>query len=41
WKNAGAFLNLKEYKYLQAWTQKIAQRPAVQRGLTVEHKTIK
>lgn len=41
WKNATAFLNLKEYKYLQAWTQKIAQRPAVQRGLTVEHKAIK
>lgn len=40
WANAGTFLNVQEYKNLQAWADKIAQRPAVQRGLTVEHKAI-
>lgn len=41
WPRAGHFLNVKEYKNLQAWTEKIAQRLAVQRGLKVEHKSIK
>lgn len=41
WDRAGIFLNVKEYKNLQAWTEKIAQRPAVKRGLAVEYKAIK
>ena len=41
WPRAGQFLNVQEYKNLQAWTEKIAQRPAVKRGLAVEYKSIK
>ena len=40
WDRAGIFLDVKEYKHLQAWTEKIANRPAVQRGLEVEYKEI-
>ena len=40
WDRAGIFLNVKEYKHLQAWTEKIANRPAVKRGLEVEYKEI-
>ena len=40
WDRAGIFLNVKEYKHLQAWTEKIANRPAVQRGLEVDYKEI-
>ena len=40
WDRAGIFLNVKEYKHLQAWTEKIANRPAVKRGLKVEYKEI-
>lgn len=31
--NAAEFLDLKSYKYLNQWTEKIAQRPAVNRAL--------
>lgn len=40
WPHAGEFLNVKEYKNLQAWTDKIAQRPAVQRGLAATYSPI-
>ena len=40
WDRAGVFLNVKEYKHLQAWTEKIANRPAVKRGLEVDYKEI-
>lgn len=40
WDRAGIFLDVKEYKYLQAWTEKIANRPAVKRGLEVEYQDI-
>ncbi|WP_395339774.1 glutathione-dependent disulfide-bond oxidoreductase [Ningiella sp. W23] len=32
---AGEFLQVKEYKHLQRWTQKLLERPAVQRGRLV------
>jgi len=32
---AGEFLQVKDYKHVQRWTDKIAQRPAVQRGRMV------
>lgn len=41
WDKAGIFLDVKSYKHLQAWTEKIAQRPAVQRGLNANYKEIK
>ncbi len=41
WPRAGHFLNVSEYKHLQAWTEKIAQRPAVKRGLSVEYQSMK
>ena len=40
WDNAGHFLNVGEYQNLQAWTAKIAQRPAVQRALEVNYQEI-
>lgn len=40
WDRAGIFLNVKEYKHLQAWTERIANRPAVKRGLEVDYKEI-
>lgn len=40
WDRAGIFLDVKEYKHLQAWAEKISQRPAVQRGLKVDYKEI-
>ena len=40
WDKAGIFLDVKEYKHLQAWTEKIADRPAVKRGLEVDYKDI-
>lgn len=40
WDKAGIFLDVKEYKHLQAWTEKIADRPAVKRGLEVDYKEI-
>ena len=40
WDKAGIFLNVKEYKHLQAWADKISNRPAVQRGLEVDYKEI-
>ncbi|MGT2812799.1 glutathione-dependent disulfide-bond oxidoreductase [Streptococcus minor] len=40
WPKAGHFLNVQEYKHLQEWTSRIAQRPAVQRGLGVDYKAI-
>ena len=32
---AGEFLQVQEYKNVQRWTDRIAQRPAVQRGRMV------
>lgn len=40
WDKAGIFLNVKEYKNLQRWTELIANRPAVQRGLDATHQEI-
>ena len=40
WDRAGIFLDVKEYKHLQAWTEKVANRPAVKRGLEVDYKEI-
>lgn len=40
WDRAGIFLNVKEYKNLQAWTEKIAKRSAVKRGLEANYKPI-
>lgn len=40
WDRAGIFLDVKEYKNLQAWTEKIANRPAVKRGLEVTYTDI-
>ncbi|MBF0699908.1 glutathione-dependent disulfide-bond oxidoreductase [Streptococcus danieliae] len=40
WDKAGHFLNVGEYQNLQAWTAKIAQRPAVQRALEVNYQEI-
>lgn len=41
WDRAGIFLNVKEYPHLQAWTEKIAARPAVQRALAADYQSIK
>ncbi|EHJ51912.1 glutathione-dependent disulfide-bond oxidoreductase [Streptococcus macacae] len=41
WDKAGIFLNVKEYKHLQNWTEKISERPAVKRGLDAKYKEIK
>ena len=38
WDRAGIFLNVKEYKHLQAWTEKNANRLAVTTWLEVEYK---
>lgn len=35
------FLDLDSYVHLKAWTEKIAQRPAVQRGLAANYQSIK
>lgn len=40
WDHAGIFLNVKEYKNLQRWTEEIAKRPAVKRGLDVTYQEI-
>ncbi len=40
WDKVGHFLNVGEYQNLQAWTAKIAQRPAVQRALEVNYQEI-
>lgn len=37
---SAAFLDVDSYKHLKAWTEKIAARPAVQRGLAVEYHSI-
>ncbi|MBF0779292.1 glutathione-dependent disulfide-bond oxidoreductase [Streptococcus cuniculi] len=37
---SATFLDVNSYKHLKAWTEKIAARPAVQRGLAVEYKSI-
>ena len=38
---AAEFLNATSYKHLSAWAEKIASRPAVQRGLAAEYQEIK
>ncbi|MGT2910660.1 glutathione-dependent disulfide-bond oxidoreductase [Streptococcus cameli] len=40
WERAGEFLDVTSYPNLQKWTQTIAERPAVQRGLAAEHQSI-
>lgn len=40
WDRAGIFLNVKEYKNLQRWTDLIANRPAVKRGLEATYQEI-
>jgi GST-like protein len=37
--NAGEFLSVQDYKNVQRWTAKIAERPAVQRGRMVNRTT--
>ncbi|MDP0929634.1 glutathione-dependent disulfide-bond oxidoreductase [Paracoccus onubensis] len=37
--DAGEFLNVSEYTHLRHWADKIAERPAVQRGRIVNRKT--
>ncbi len=34
------FLDVASYKHLKVWVEKIAQRPAIQRGLTVKYQSI-
>ena len=34
------FLDVASYTHLKDWVEKIAQRPAVQRGLTVKYQSI-
>lgn len=41
YKGAGEFLDVTSYVHLQEWASRIAQRPAVQRGLNVTHLPIK
>ena len=38
---AAEFLDVASYKHLVAWAEKIADRPAVQRGLAAEYQEIK
>ena len=38
---AAEFLDATSYKHLVTWAEKIAARPAVQRGLAVEYQDIK
>uniref|UniRef100_UPI00403F105A glutathione-dependent disulfide-bond oxidoreductase n=1 Tax=Candidatus Enterococcus willemsii TaxID=1857215 RepID=UPI00403F105A len=40
YSGSAEFLNVKEYKHLNAWADKISQRPAVKRALEVEYKEI-
>lgn len=40
WDRAGIFLNVRDYKNLQRWTQEIAKRPAVIRGLEAQYRDI-
>lgn len=39
--DAAEFLNVKEYKQLKVWADRVGERPAVQRGLAVEYQPIK
>ena len=38
---AAEFLDAASYKHLSAWAEKIAARPAVQRGLAAEYQEVK
>ena len=40
YENAAEFLQVEEYQHLQRWAQKIAQRPAVRRGIELSLKPI-
>ncbi|MFS1663856.1 glutathione-dependent disulfide-bond oxidoreductase [Streptococcus sp. zg-JUN1979] len=40
WDKAGIFLDVKSYRHIQAWTEKIAERPAVKRALSVDYQPI-
>lgn len=40
YEGAGEFLNVKEYKNLNAWAARIAERPAVKRAIDAEYKEI-
>ncbi len=37
---SAAFLDMASYPHLMAWVEKIAARPAVQRGLEVDYRTV-
>ncbi|GMA48041.1 glutathione-dependent disulfide-bond oxidoreductase [Tetragenococcus muriaticus] len=39
--DAATFLNAQEYKNLNAWADKIAQRPAIKRAINIAYKDIK
>ncbi|KXT76584.1 glutathione-dependent disulfide-bond oxidoreductase [Streptococcus sp. DD12] len=41
WTDAGKFLDVQSYKNLQAWTQRIADRPATKRALEANYQDIK
>ena len=41
YKNAAEFLDAKSYKHLNEWADRIAKRPAVQKGVEAEYKVIK
>ena len=41
WDRAGEFLDVQTYQNLQSWTEKIAVRPAVIRGLQAKYQDIK
>lgn len=40
YRGSAAFLDVDSYRHLQAWVEKIAERPAVQRGLAVRYQPI-
>ncbi|HCS93092.1 MAG TPA: glutathione-dependent disulfide-bond oxidoreductase [Bavariicoccus seileri] len=41
YKNAGDFLNVKEYTNLVAWADRVGHRPAVKRAQAIDYKPIK
>lgn len=41
YQGSAEFLDAQSYKHLNEWADRIAKRPAVQKGLEVEYKAIK
>lgn len=41
YQNSAEFLDAQSYKHLNEWADRIAQRPAVQKGVKAEYKSIK